>query len=160
MPASWIILYKSIWALNLLASALVIWRLFSLDVEKTYRYFLGGIALALARSAVLFPLSAHGDRTYYQIWLATQPLLWLSYILAVYELHALVLQRYQGIYSLSRFFFFSAVAISSIFSALTVLPTPAPDPADYVSIYYYSLIERGSVTSLAVFLMLLLVLVV
>jgi hypothetical protein len=158
MPASWIILYKSLWALNVLISALVVWRLFTLSLIKTYRFFFGSMVLSLARSAVLFPFSAHGDRTYYQIWLATQPLLWLSYVLVVFELYALVLHRYRGIFSLSRFFFFSAVATSSVFSLLTILPTTVAAPSDSTLIYHYALIERGVVTSLAIFLLLLLLL--
>src|SRR5207253_6564037 len=60
---------------------------------------------------------------------------------------------------LSQFFFFAAVATSAIFAALTVLPTRVAAPSDYLPVYYYGLIERAVVTSLAVFLVLLLLLV-
>jgi hypothetical protein len=43
---------------------------------------------------------------YYEIWLWTEPVLWLSYILVVYELYSLVLKQYRGIYSVGRRFFF------------------------------------------------------
>jgi hypothetical protein len=117
------------------------------------------MALAVIRTAVLFPL---GPRTiiYYHVWLATQPFLWLSYVLTVSELYSLVLTHYRGICSLGRWFFFGAVATAAIISALTVLPTIGAPPARYPMIYYYALIERGVVTSLAIFLLLLLLLVV
>ena len=112
----------SLWTLNFLASAFVVWRLYSLGLQKTYRYFFAGMALAVLRTAILFPF---GPRTeiYYHIWVATQPLLWLSYVLIVAELYSLALRHYRGIYSLGRWFFFGAVAIATIISALTVLPT-------------------------------------
>ena len=151
-------LEKSLWALNLLASALVVWRLYSLGLHKTYRYFFTGMALAVTRTTVLFPF---GPRTkiYYQIWIATQPLLWLSYLLIVSELYFLALKHYRGIYSLGRWFFFGAVATAAVISAMTVLPTIAPPPVRYAMAYYYALIERGIVTTLAVFLLLLILLV-
>ena len=158
MPASFIIV-RGIWALNLAATALVIWRLFSLGLHKTYRFFFLSMALGLARSLALFPFSVRGGSTYYLIWIWTQPILWLSYVLVVSELYNLVLRRYPGIRSLSRFFFFAAVSAATILSALTVLVTTTSSPPGNQTIYYYSLMERGVVTSLAIFLVLLLLLV-
>jgi hypothetical protein len=152
------ILEKSLWTLNVLASAFVVWRLYSLGLQKTYRYFFAGMAFAVIRSAVLFPFGPW-TRIYYQVWLATQPLLWLSYVLIVSELYSLTLRHYRGIYSLGRWFFFGAVATAAIISALTVLPTIAAPTVRYPMVYYYALIERGIVTSLAIFLLLLLLLV-
>jgi hypothetical protein len=151
-------LEKSLWTLNFIASAFVIWRLYSLELQKTYRYFFAGMALAVIRSAMLFTFGPKTE-VYYRIWIATQPLLWLSYFLIVFELYSLALRRYPGIYSLSRLFFFGAVATAAIISALTILPTIAAAPARYPLIYYYALIERGVATSLAIFLLLLLLLV-
>src|SRR5579859_1729361 len=130
------ILERSLWTLNFLASAFVVWRLYSLRLQKTYCYFFAGMALAVIRTAVLFPL---GPRTemYYHVWVATQPLLWLSYVLIVSELYSLTLKHYRGIYSLGRWFFFGAVAIATIISALTVLPTIGAPRARYPVIYYY-----------------------
>src|SRR5712692_7934375 len=101
MRVPWTSLIRFIWTLNLIASALVVWRLYSLGLHKTYRYFLIYMALLVARTAVLFPLSP-ADKAYRQIWVATQPLVWLSYLLVVAELYRLVLRRYGGIYSLGR----------------------------------------------------------
>jgi hypothetical protein len=156
MEPLWV-LYRSIWALNLLATALVIWRLFRLGLYKTYRFFLASMTLGLLRSLALFPFSPR-SQTYYQIWAWTQPILWLFQVLVVFELYALVLRRYRGIYSVSRIFLIGAIAASAIFSALTVLPTKVASPSEH-RVYYYWLTERAVVTSLVVFLALLLVLV-
>jgi hypothetical protein len=160
MPAA-LIVYRFIWTLNLVASALVIWRLFSLGLHKQYRFFFASMALAVARTAVLF-MFRPSDTSYYFVWLSTQPLLWLSYILVVAELYFLVFRKYRGIYSLGRWFFFGAVFLSVVISALTVLPGLANDAVTLgktTLLYYYASIERGIVTSLATFLLLLLVFV-
>jgi hypothetical protein len=153
MSVPWILIIRLLWSLNLIASALVIWRLYSLGLHKTYRYFLISMALSVARTAILFPLSPGGD-IYRQLWLATQPLVWLSYLLAVTELYRLVLRRYGGIYSPGRWFFFGAVALSIVISGLTVLPALTNErvlPARVLLLYYYSVAERGVITSLAIF---------
>ena len=153
-----IILYRFIWTLNLVASALVIWRLFSLDLHKQYRFFFASMVLSVTRTALLFPFPATGP-TYYMVWVSTQPLLWLSYISVVAELYFLVLRHYRGIYSLGRWFFFGAVFLSVVISALTVLPGLGNETVTSnrpMALQYYIFIERGIVTSLAVFLLLLL----
>src|SRR5207248_7683527 len=157
MEPLWI-LYRCIWALNLLATALVIWRLFHLGLNKTYRFFLASMAIGLLRSLALFPFSPR-SQPYYQIWVWTQPILWLFQVLVVFELYALVLRQYRGIYTVGRVFLFGAIAASALFSALTVLPTRVASPSEY-RVYYYWLLERAVVTSLVVFLALLLLLVV
>src|SRR2546423_4072888 len=115
MPEPWI-LYRPIWALNLIATALLIFRLYSLGLYRTYRFFLASMALGLVRSLALFPFSTRSG-VYYQIWAWTQPILWLSWVLVVFELYTLALRRYRGIYTMSQFFFFAAVATSAIFAA-------------------------------------------
>jgi len=152
------ILQKSLWALNIGASAFVVWRLYVTGLHRTYRFFFAGIIVAIVRSAALFPLSPRA-KGYYLVWVWTEPLLCLFYILVVFELYALALQHYRGIYSLSRWFFFAAVALSAIVSAITVFPTMGGALASRPLLFYYALAERGIVTSLAIFLLLLLALV-
>jgi hypothetical protein len=152
------ILQKSFWTLNVLASALVAWRLYWAGLHRTYRYFFASLILTLVRSLSLLPFGPR-QPIYYRIWVGTEPVLWLSYVLVVFELYSLVLKHYRGIYTVGRVFFFVAVAVSSVISALTVLPTMTGALAIRPLLYYYALVERGIVTSLAIFLLLLLALV-
>jgi len=152
------ILQKSFWTLNVLASALVVGRLYSAGLQRIYRFFFASLVFALLRSFALLPFGPR-KLAYYRIWVGTEPILWLAYVLVVFELYSLVLKRYRGIYSLGRMFFFAAVAASTVISALTLLPTMAGALAKNHLLYYYALIERGLFTSLAVFLLLLLILV-
>jgi hypothetical protein len=152
------VLQKSFWTLNVLASAFVAWRLYSAGLHRIYRFFFASLVFALVRSFALFPFSTRSS-SYYRIWASTEPVLWLSYVLVVFELYSLVLKQYRGIYSVGRMFFFVAVATSTVISALTVLPTMTGALAIHPLLYYYSLTERVIETSLAIFLLLLLALV-
>jgi len=152
---------KWLWASNLVGSALVIWRLYSLDLHKIYRFFFASMALSLIRSAILFPF-APNNPTYYRIWVSTQPLIWLAYALVVFELYRLVLAQYRGIYSLGRWFFFGAIGVALLLCALTVAPTvevassTARASGRPPLLVFYALTERGTQTVLAVLLLLLL----
>ena len=146
-------------SVNVLAGALVAYRLYVLGLHRTYRFFVLFVVVGAFRSAMLLPFATNGQH-YYHIWVATEPLLWISCILVVFELYSLVLKRYQGIYSLSRWFFLAAVAASTIAAALTVLPAMSGAYASsYPLLLQYALIERAIFTSLAIFLLLLLALV-
>src|SRR5437667_4857366 len=153
----WSIL-KFLWTANVLATALVVWRLYSIKLHRIYRFFFASIALAVVRSAVLYPFSPRGN-TYYVIWSVTEPFIWVSYVLVVSELYSLTLRQYTGIRSVGRSFFFIAVAISVVLSALTIFTTMAAGRAIFPFFYFYSLMERGVATSLAIFLFLLLLMV-
>jgi hypothetical protein len=157
LELEWLVV-KALWTLNVLASALVIWRLYSTDLYGKYRLFFASSVCVFARSAALFPF---GPRTapYYRIWISTEPVLWLSYVLVVFELYRLFLGHYRGIYSVGRWFFFGSVATSAIISALTVLPTISVARIKQPLVYYYGLAERGIGTSLGIFLLLLLILI-
>jgi hypothetical protein len=159
MPQAQWMIEKSLWIINLLGSALIVWRLYSLDLHRTYRFFFLNMALMASRSMVLLRFGPR-THTYYDIWVWTQPVLWVSYILVVYELYSLVLKRYKGIYSLGRWFFFAAVATSSVVAVLSVLSTTSSALSNTRPLLYpYALFERGAFTSLAIFLFLLLLMV-
>ena len=70
---------KFLWTVNVLASALVVWRLYSIGLHRIYRWFFASMALAVLRSAALYSFSPRGG-LYYLIWALTEPLIWLSYV--------------------------------------------------------------------------------
>jgi hypothetical protein len=152
-------LQKLLWPVNLIGSALVAWRLYSLDLHRKYRFFFLLMVVQVTRSVSLLPFDTR-TQIYYEIWLWTEPVLWLSYILVVYELYSLVLKHYQGIYSVGRRFFFAGVAISSVVASVLVMATTATALGGRHRILYpYVLVERSIFGALAIFLFLLLVLV-
>src|SRR3984893_3204108 len=152
-------LQRLLWPVNLIGSALVAWRLYWLDLHRKYRFFFFIIVAQAARSVSLLPFDTR-TQLYYEIWLWTEPVLWLSYILVVYELYSLVLKQYRGIYSVGRRFFFAGVAISSVVAGVLVMATTANAVGRRQRMLYpYSLVERSIFGALGIFLFLLLVLV-
>ena len=151
----WILL-KSLWTLNILGRALVAWHFYSIGLHRIYRAFYFSVLLSIAKSAALYPFPATSS-AYRQIWTVTAPLTWLAYVFVVLELYGLVLKHYKGIYSIGRWFFFAAVAVSAVVSSLTVmLSATGGTLANHPLLYHFALIERGITTSLALFLLLLL----
>lgn len=152
-------LQKVLWPANLIGSTLVVWHLYSLDLHRKYRFFFLVIVVQVARSVSLLPFD-NRTQIYYEIWLWTEPVLWLSYILVVYELYSLVLKQYRGISSVSRRFFFASVAISSLVASVFVMATTATAlNGRQRMLYPYVLLERSIFGTLGIFLFLLLVLV-
>lgn len=157
-PTLWM-LQKLLWPVNLIGAALVAWRLYSLDLHRKYRFFFLVIVAQVARSVSLLPFD-YRTQIYYELWLWTEPVLWLSYILVVYELYSLVLKQYQGISSVGRRFFFVGVAISSVVASVLVMATTTTALGGRQRMVYpYVLVERSIFGALAIFLFLLLVLV-
>ena len=156
--ALWVLL-KFLWAVNLTGSVLVVWRLYTLDLHRKYRFFFFGILVQVARSVSLLPFSVY-SRTYYEIWVWTEPWLWLCYVLVVHEIYSLVLKQYHGIYSIGRRFFFVAIAISSVVESMLVLSTTATVlTGRHRMLFPYALVERSIFGALGIFLFLLLALV-
>jgi hypothetical protein len=152
-------LQRLLWPVNLIGSALVACRLYWLDLHRKYRFFFFIIVVQAARSVSLLPFDTR-TQIYYEIWVWTEPVLWLSYILVVYELYSLVLKQYRGIYSVGRRFFFAGVAISSVVAGVLVMATTANALGGRQRMLYpYSLVERSIFGALGIFLFLLLVLV-
>jgi hypothetical protein len=150
---------RSLWTVNVAASALVLWRLYNIEAIRIYRFFFLSILLKLAVSASLYPFSPR-TATYYWIWVVTKPLVWISFVLIVVELNNLILKRYRGIHSLSRWFFYVAVAGSVIISALIVMTTMSDKLSPrFPLLYPFALLDRSIETSLALFILMLLTLV-
>jgi hypothetical protein len=150
-------LQKVLWPANLIGSALVVWRLYSLDLHRKYRFFFSGTIVQVARSVSLLPFSVYMP-IYYEIWVWTEPMLWLSYILVVYELYSLVLKQYRGISSVSRRFFFAGSQSPLVASVFVMATRATALNGRQRMLYPYVLLERSIFGTLGIFLFLLLVL--
>jgi hypothetical protein len=157
MPRAWTI-QNAIWILNFVGTALVIWRLYRLGLHTTYRYFFAGFCLAAVRTLALLPFPSTGE-IYFQMWVATQPLLWISWLLIVLELYSLVLQRYPGIRTAGRWFSLAAVGVALSIALAMVLPIVSRGLVTSGRpklMYYYVFLERGLTGGLGILLLLLL----
>jgi len=80
----------------------------------------------------------------------------LFYILVVLELYRLVLDRYQGIYTLGQWAMYLAIAISVTISVLALLPRITPRIPEPSRILFREMaVERGVDLSLVLFILLI-----
>jgi hypothetical protein len=132
-----------------LAAKLAMSRLF-----LVYRWFFFFLCFQIARSLVLMPFQPDRGR-YALIFLITQPIAWLFYVFVVLEIYSLALRNHPGIASLSRWTLSAALVLSVGVSALTVQVDLSRPAGRYKALVYYSVVERGLVLSLVLFLLLI-----
>lgn len=143
---------------SILGSALVVFKLYSSGLYRRYRIF---FAFFLFRVPYLTCFwiqhnRGHQSDAYLNLFLFTEPVVMLFYVLVVMELYRLVLERYTGLYTLGRWAMYVAMAISVTVSVLTLLPriTPdTPEPSKYV--FREIAVERGLDLSLVLFILLI-----
>jgi hypothetical protein len=93
---------------------------------------------------------------YYYLFLYSDPIFLLAYILVVMELYSLVLERYKGLYTLGRWAMYGAIVVSGTISILTLLPKLGPsvsEPSKKVMYEVYA--ERGIDLALVIFILLI-----
>lgn len=144
-------LQSALWILNIAAGVAIAGRLFYAGLHRPYRWFFAYWILTGARSLVLIPFTGE---TYATIWLYTQPLLWLANVLVVLEIFSLTLGAHRGIYTIARWFLFGAITLASCLAFISLIPTWG-DPKHPFQLALIA--ERGIRTSLALFLLLMLV---
>jgi hypothetical protein len=125
-------------------------RLLGAGLYRRYRVFFFYLVFATLRSGVLSSINQRGS-AYQKIWVLTEPLEWLFYVLVVLEIYALVLQDYRGLSTAGRWALIAAVVLALLASALTLL-APSQSAQSHLMRYYY-VAERAVYFSLAVFLL-------
>jgi hypothetical protein len=94
--------------------------------------------------------------TYLYLFLFTEPIVMLFYLLIVMELYQLVLERYKGLYTIGRWAMYAAIVISVGISVLTLLPKIAPStPEPSRRVFELIAVERGLDLSLVIFILLI-----
>jgi hypothetical protein len=135
-------------------------------LHRVYRFFAAYLlfrALRAGALAALPPLSRllagqswispFQTNLYGWVWLATEPVLWIFYILIVLEMYSLVFQNYKGIGSLSRWAVMAGLAIALLLAGLT-LPADLSNPDWRFPLLRYAFVaNRGVVSGLVVFLL-------
>ncbi len=158
---------KALWWLEVAGYLVLYVRLSRERLSGVYRVFSTFLAFCLLRAVALMaaptvgrmlggaPQPDFASSAYHWVWLATEPVKWVLYILVVLELYGLVLQNYKGIASLGRWAILAGLAISLVIASLT-LPVDFSNAGEQFSVLRYVLImERGVASSLALFLILI-----
>jgi hypothetical protein len=137
---------------QLAAYALVLARIFSAGLHKTYRSFTIYICFEAIRLATVgfIPVATN---LYSYAYFVTQPFAWCLYLLVILELCQLALRNHAGIATFARRGLIGALGISTAVSLGTLaFDGEVPGLDDIVRSYF--LVERLILSSLLIFLLL------
>jgi hypothetical protein len=138
-------------AAQLLAYILVLGRIFSAGLHKTYRWFTAYICFEAVRVVVLAPIPI-ATKLYGYLYFFTQPVTWCLYLLVILELYHLTLRNHPGIASFAKKSLSIALAISTLLSLGTL--AFESQQATFNIVHTYVLIERLILSSLLIVLLL------
>ena len=156
MAEPWLLLVqRSLGYLGTLFQLLLVCDLFRLKVARKYRFFLAYLIFDSIRSVVMWFYSP-GSVAYRSLWQATEPIVWLLYVLVVLELCSLVFKDYLGIQALGRWIVYGSLALSVLLSMITVLPTWMHSTEEPFSMQRFLMVERGIDFAIVILLLLLL----
>jgi len=143
---------------SILGSTLVVIKLYSSGLYRRYRVFFLYFILRVPYLSFSWVRYHQGSstRAYLDLFLYTEPVVMLFYILVVLELYRLVLERYKGLYTMGRWAMYLAIAISVAISVLTLLPKITPStPEPSKNLFREIAVERGVDLSLVLFILLI-----
>ena len=149
MPSAELI--SAVRLLNVLLFVILAVFLYHQGLAEVRRFFWGYVLFHALRSSILYAIPQ--NRTFYGwVYLTTEPLLWLFYVLIVVEVYTEALRQFAGISTLSRWVLTGLVGISLIISLGSLIPDlNSPHPFPVVQIVTAA--GRAICTSLALFLL-------
>jgi hypothetical protein len=147
-------LQQVLWVVGLGLSVALVVKMAVQRLSRIYVWFFVFLCFEILRSVILLPISPKTN-VYAWLFLTSQPMLWLIYVLVVMELYSLAFAGYKGITSLSRWVVAASLGLAVGVSVLTLSADLARPTGRFKILVYYSVIERGLVFSLVVFLLLI-----
>src|SRR6478672_7009624 len=154
MPGTSLVLLLQI--VSIVISALAAGKLLLNGLYRRYRILL--IYFIFYTLNGIWPLFVNvKSQLYLYIWVATEPISFLFYLLAVLELCKLVLEKHPGIYTLGRYAMLLDLLLSLGISLLSLLPRLRKAKSQVSRMVSYVLAaDRGITFCLALFLILML----
>jgi hypothetical protein len=140
--------------LSLALEAGLLLRLVTARLHRSYIWFFVLICLEFARGVATLLLNPRTNFFAYSFMITETVKLFLC-ILVVLEIYSLALRGHQGIATLSRWVLTGAVLVAVGISALTLSADLSGPAGKYPYLVYYSVIERGLLFSLVLFLLLI-----
>jgi hypothetical protein len=137
-------------------AALLSAHLYRSGLHRRYRAFSLFMMFFTLQNTVFVVVASKSD-AYQKFWVLTEPIEWLFYVWIVLELYSLVLQDYQGLYTVGRWSLIVAISFALLASGFSlVVPSHATQQGHLMAYYYVA--ERAVYFSLAVFLLTMLAL--
>jgi hypothetical protein len=146
------LLERLLWSATIVCYTVVVTKMAMSHLHLRYKWFFFYLLVRLGRSVVLTTLD-RGTNAYGWFFVATEPVMWVFYVLVILELYALVLKNYPGIRSFGRWVLIGGLAVSAAVSAMSLFVDLSGAPARYPILLYVNVIQRGVITSLVIFLL-------
>jgi hypothetical protein len=137
------------------ATALLSARLYFSGLYRRYRAFFLFLIFGTLQNAALALISP-ASGAYEKVWLLSEPIEWFFCAWVVLELYSLVLQDYQGPYTVGRWALIVALSVAVLASGFSLIVPFHSTPQGQLLAYCY-VAERAVYFSLAVFLLTILV---
>lgn len=142
--------------LTLAGYALTAGKLYSTGLYRRYRMFFFLFLFGILETTWPLLVDVH-SQLYEKIWMFTEPILWILYVLVVLELYRLVLEKHRGLYSLGRWIMYGATVLAICISVLSLLPHFKPSTPQHSRLLgYFFATKRGVDSSLFLFILLIL----
>ncbi|MBI4877285.1 MAG: hypothetical protein HY822_21875 [Acidobacteria bacterium] len=142
---------NALWWGNTIVSGLLVWRLWSAGLHRTYPFLAAFWAFSILRTAAL-RLVDPVRMAYGWIWLLSEPLVWLLTGCVVFELSTLALRDYRGLDWLSRRILLWGLLLCVAVSAGSVLVDFTHSPGDFPVLLAVNLARRAVLAAVALFL--------
>src|SRR5438067_2528119 len=112
-------------AVLLAGSFLLAWKLYRTQLYRQYPIFFAYFVFRVPNS--IWPLLLKTSSPEYQkLWICTDPIFLIFYVLLVRELYRLVLDKYKGLYTLGRWAMYLAMTVAVLMSGLSMIPKINP----------------------------------
>lgn len=146
-----------LWLANIVLLVVLAAKLVRTRLFLRYKAFFFLVCFLAVRNSVV-ELVANDPQASFWFWLATEPIMVLSFIVAVIETYAIALSHYKALSTFSSHVLSWSIVIASVISILSIFPdlqfNAAPENNTFL---LTNVIRRGIYTSLLAFLSLLLV---
>ncbi len=139
---------------TLVGAALTAARLYHTGLRSRYPIFFCYFVFRVVNSIWPFFLNA-ASPSYYWLWVCTEPINWVFYVLVVWELCGLVLAKHPGLVTLGRWAMYFGTAVAVFVSLASVIPTLRTARPQWRTTQYLLAADRGVTLSLVVFLLLM-----
>lgn len=123
-------------------------------VHRVYRGFFVYLLFRVLRSGGLSFLDPSRGR-YFEVWVCTEPLVWILFGYAVFELSSIALGDYRGLASLSRKTLVAGVATCLVASVATLVVDASQSRGDFPLLLAANLARRAIYSTLTLYLLLL-----
>jgi len=136
----------------LVGFAVLLFRLYSTRLHKTYHYFSLYVLVELVRQIISLAIP-HRSNAYAYFYFAAEVIVWTLCAMALLEVYGLVLRNHPGIMTLSRKTLVGAVSVSVMLSLCTLLIDYQDVAVKYPILSNFLLLSRLVMVSLLLFVL-------